>query len=196
EEESLLALFKVAHGLPVYTDPHQSPYTATYFNWFFYTFYGKLTTFVIHVFHLDDAWIPTIGRLITFSIVSAGFVLTYRLLRSLQQQKLAFSLSALLWYGPLIGFWSMTVRPDLLGLFFDACAAACLLHYFPQKRIPMVILAALYCYLSWSCKQINIVMPGAIGLLLLWRRQWVACVLFGLLLVSLYAATFALLSTH
>ncbi|MCS5712139.1 hypothetical protein [Candidatus Berkiella aquae] len=196
EEESLFALFKVAHGLPVYTDPHQLPFTATYFNWFFYAFYGKLTTFVIHVFHLNDAWIPTIGRLITFAIVSAGFVLTYRLLRSLQQQKLAFSLSVLLWYGPLIGFWSMTVRPDLLGLFFDACAGACILHYFPQKRLPMVILAALYCYLSWSCKQINIVMPGAIGLLLLWRRQWFACVIFSLLLVSLYACSFALLSAN
>lgn len=193
EEESLYALYKVVHGLQIYTDPHQAPYAASYFNWLFYALYGKLTAFMVNAWQLSDAWIPTIGRLLTFGFVSGGFVLTLRLLQSVQQRVFAFSLSALLWYGPLAGYWALTVRPDLLGLLFDVCAAGCFLHYFPKKRLSIVILAAFFCYLSWSCKQINIVMPGAIGLTLLWRRQWLALSLFSGLLFGLYALSFAVM---
>lgn len=193
EEESLYALYKMVHGLQVYTDPHQLPYTATYFNWFFYALYGKLTAFIVATFQLSDAWIPTIGRLLTFTLVSSGFVLTLRLLRDVQQRTFAFCLSVLLWYGPLVGYWALTVRPDLLGLLFDVCAAGCFLCYFPKQRLSAVITAALFCYLSWSCKQINIVMPAAIGLTLLCRRQWFALSVFSGMLLGLYAFSFAVM---
>jgi len=193
EEESLFALFKVVHDLGVYTDPHQLPFAASYFNWFYYAFYGKVTVLMINAFHLSDIWIPTIGRAITFLIVSAGFGLTYRLFRREQQNGFALSLSALLWFGPLVGYWAMTVRPDLLGLFFDVCAVACLLPLATKTRFQSVMLAALFCYLSWSCKQINVVMPGAIGLYLLWRRQWSPLVVFSTLLISLYAVSYVIM---
>ncbi len=193
EEESLYALYKVVHGLPIYTDPHQLPYAASYFNWLFYALYGNLTAFIVNAWQLRDAWIPTIGRLLTVALVSAGFVLTMRLLRNLQQRTFAFSLSALVWFGPLVGYWALTVRPDLIGLLFDVCAAGCFLRYFPKRQLSAVILAAIFCYLSWSCKQINIIMPGAIGLMLLWRRQWLALSVFSGLLLGLYACSFAVM---
>ncbi len=190
EEESLFALFKVVHGMSVYTDPHQVPFAASYFNWFYYVFYGKLTALIINGFHLSDIWIPTVGRLLTFLTVSAGFFLTYRLLRRSQANAFAFGFSALLWFGPLVGYWAMTVRPDSLGLFFDVAAAGCLLHFSTERRFQLIILAALFCYLSWACKQINVIMPGAIGLFLLWRRNWTPLFLFSAVLISLYALTY------
>lgn len=193
EEESLFAMFKMVHGLRVYTDPHQLPYAASYFNWFYYGLYGSITSFIMHLFALSDVWIPTIGRAITLCITTLGFFLSYKLFKRDKPNAFAFSLSALLWFGPLIGYWAMTVRPDLLGLFFDACALQSFLYFYKQKPYKAVILAALCCYLSWSCKQINVVMPGAIGLYLLFHRKWSALVIFSGLQFTLYALSFALM---
>lgn len=193
EEESLLALFKMTQGMPVYTDPHQLPFAASYFNWFYYGLYGTITTFILQLFHLSDVWIPTIGRLITFFFATLGFFITYRIFLQKTANVFACSLSALLWYGPLVGYWAMTVRPDIVGLLFDVCALGCFLRYFNQNRTKAVLLAALFCYLSWSCKQINVIMPGAIGLYLLCHRRWAALMLFSGLLISLYALSFALM---
>lgn len=193
EEESLFAMFKMVHGLHVYADPHQLPFAASYFNWFYYGFYGTITSFILHLFSLSDIWIPTIGRAITFCVTSIGFFLSYQFFKRQKSNAFAFSLSALLWFGPLIGYWAMTVRPDLLGLFFDALALQAFVYFYPKKNFQAVILAALCCYLSWSCKQINVVMPGAIGLYLLFHRQWSALFLFSGLQFALYALTFALM---
>jgi len=193
EEESLYALFKFVHGMNVYADPHQLPFAASYFNWFYYGIYGTVTGSIVHALSLADVWIPTVGRLFTFGIASIGFGLTLALFRRSRSHSIAFCFSALLWYGPLVGYWSMTVRPDVLGLLFDTCAMFFFLRYFPEKTRKAALLAALFCYLSWSCKQINVVMPGAIGLFLLWRRQWGALFPFSGLLISLYALSFALM---
>ncbi|MGE3319432.1 MAG: ArnT family glycosyltransferase [Candidatus Berkiella sp.] len=192
EEESLFALFKFVHDMPVYTDPHQIPFAASYFNWLYYGIYGTITACIMQLFHLGDIWIPTISRLITFSIATLGFIVTFVLFRR-KQSSLAFCLSALLWYGPLVGYWAMTARPDVLGLFFDACALLFFLRYFPEHKIKAALVAAVFCYLSWSAKQINIVMPGTIGLFLLSHRQWRALFSFSGLLISLYALSCALM---
>ncbi len=42
EEESLYAMWKYLHGLPIYNDPHQIPFSASYFNWLFYGVYGSI----------------------------------------------------------------------------------------------------------------------------------------------------------
>lgn len=193
EEESLFALFKYVHGMPVYADPHQLPFAASYFNWLYYGIYGTITSLILHTFHLGDEWLPTIARLLTLGIATLGFVITLSLLRRLQSHTVAFCFCALLWYGPLVGYWSITARPDVLGLLFDTCAVFFFLRYMPEQKRKAVVLAALFCYLSWSCKQINVVMPGAIGLYLLCRRQWLALILFSGLLISLYALSYALM---
>lgn len=198
EEESLYAMWKFLHGLPLYTDPHQIPFTASYFNWFFYTIYGSITKFVMSTFSLEDAWIPTVGRCITLGVVLIGFLVNFRLFAHKDPDAvptptwLAISLSALLWFGPLIGYWALTVRPDVVALLFDVCAAYFLLRYFPKQLFFGVILAAFWCYLSWSCKQVNIVMPVAIGLFLLLHKRWQAFILFSMLMGAGFATTLLL----
>jgi hypothetical protein len=98
----------------------------------------------------------------------------------------------MLWFGPLIGFWAMTVRPDVVALLFDVCGAYFLLRYFPKHLFAGVILAAFWCYLSWACKQVNIVMPVAIGLFLLIHKRWQAFILFSMLMGAGFATTLLL----
>ncbi|MBS0290532.1 MAG: hypothetical protein JSS07_10935 [Proteobacteria bacterium] len=195
EEESLYAMWKFVHTMPVYTDPHQIPYSASYFNWFFYTVYGSLISLIIEAFKLGDAWIPTIGRCVSLILAGIGYVVTYRLFvnkhinESALSSIMALSLSALIWFSPLIGFWSMTVRPDLMALLFDICAVSFFLRYFPSHQWIGIFWAAFWCYLSWSCKQVNIVMPVAIGLFLLFHKRGQALFLFGALMAFTYGIT-------
>ena len=198
EEESLFAMWKYLHGIPIYSDPHQIPFAASYFNWLFYSLYGSFISATVNLFGLDEAWIPTIGRCITLCVVAIGFCVNYQLFTSKKVNThplpflLAISLSAVLWLGPLIGFWAMTVRPDVIALFFDLCAVFYLLKYLPTHILVGVVSAALWCYLSWACKQVNIVMPVAIGLFLLVEKRWQAFILFSVLLGSCYALTLLL----
>lgn len=189
EEESLLALWKYFHHLPIYSDPHQIPFSASYFNWFFYHFYGAIVSFTMQCLHCQEAWIPTIGRMVTLGVVGLGFLLNVRLLMLRVTFLMAASLSALLWLGPLVGYWAMTVRPDLLALLFDLTAVLFLLKLIPSHQYRAVIIAAIFCYLSWACKQINITMPLAIGLFLLWEKKWRSFALFSVILVSGYSIT-------
>jgi hypothetical protein len=194
EEESLFAIWKGMHQLPVFADPHQIPFAASYFNWLFYTFYSKVVGFLISFGDLDDLWIPTIGRGVTLAIAIVGSMVNYRLLtRALVAPWLALCLSIWLWLGPLLGFWTITVRPDIGALFFEGLAAFWILRS-PQHNVFRILLAAGCCYLAWSCKQIAITMPIAIVLFLAWERNWKGLGIFVLALMSAYAATLGLAS--
>ncbi len=197
EEESLYAMWKYLHGLPIYSDPHQIPFSASYFNWLFYGLYGSLINFFMNTFGLSEVWIPTVGRTITLVVVSIGFAINYRLFTSTKINStplpslIVLALSAFLWFSPLIGFWAMTVRPDVIALLFDLTAAYFFLMY-PRNTLKGVIIASIFCYLSWACKQVNIVMPCAIGLLLLCERRWRSFIVFSVLMGTGYGATLLL----
>lgn len=188
EEESLFAVWKWVHDLAIYSDPHQIPFAASYFNWLFYVIYGSITAFLLKALHLSDEWIPTIGRCITLITIAIGCGINIKLFKKLPIL-LSLSLSFLLWFGPLLGYWSMTVRPDVIGLLFDLIAVYFFLQYASTRPILAVLLAALGCYLSWSCKQVNIITPIAIGLTLLWDRKWMLVSIFSITLSSAYALT-------
>jgi len=199
EEESLYALYKYLYGLPVYQDPHQLPFAASYFNWLFYHIYGNFISLLVPTLKLQDQWIPTLGRLLTVGITLLGCALTTRLLQKLSSQQplnflTAFCLSLYLWFGPLIGYWSMTVRPDLLALLFELMAAYAIITYLPKWPVRAVIVAAIGCYASWSCKQINVVMPLSIGLFLLWQRQLKLALILSTVFFALLAITMLLAS--
>lgn len=188
EEESWFAIWKYIQHQPVYTNPHDIPFTAAYFNWFFYVFYGTLIHFLIHFFHLEESWIPVLGHFITVGIGFLGFLLSYRLFLNtkIQQalQSIPFALSILLWFGPLTGFWTLTLRPDLLALFFEVCAVAALLRSIQfEGTVDRVsggtfLLTLIAVYLAWACKQVNVIAAGAIALFLLWEKRWKAFLIF------------------
>lgn len=166
EEESLFALWKYANDQPVYQDPHQIPFAASYFNWLFYGVYGE----VIRLFNLDAKWLPTIARSITLGFVLLGFGCCLAWFR--QKGKVAgLALSTIVVASPLIGFWALTSRPDVPAFCLEI--AACTLFFTMKDKKPLTALLAfiLFSYFAWSFKQINVVAPGALGLYFLLSRQ-------------------------
>ncbi len=151
----------------------------------------------MHFFDLGEAWIPTVGRMITLTVVAFAFLINYRLFMITKDNQsplpsfIAAVLSAFLWFSPLIGFWAMTVRPDVIALVFDLCAAYFVLKY-PANTLKGIIFASVFCYLSWACKQVNIVMPVAIGLFLLYEKRYRAFIVLSTLLGLAYASTLLL----
>lgn len=194
EEESLFALWKAAQGKAVYSDPHQFPFSASYFNWLFYWAYGHVLQLIQYLFQLSDAWLPTIGRLMTLTCCSIGFSLqcffTQKYHKELSK-RMNFAFSTLIWFGPLLGYWTLTVRPDVLGLLLESMAAWWFLSH-SSNNAKHIALVGVLCFLAWSCKQTLVVTPGAIGLLLLLQRRWLALSILTVTYFMLVALTMVL----
>ena len=195
EQSSLLAMWKVVYGQPVYHDRFQIPYDSILYNWLFYVFYGTIIKIELALFSLGDAWIPTLGRMITLSAVAAIVFIAYRsFLRALDRRvdefrMLAAAFAIYVAAGPLIGFWAVTVRPDILAFAFDAASAAVFLAFYPRRRWTALLLFVGFSYLSWSCKQSNVYSMGAAGLFLLIRRQWVMAAALAAGMTAAFAVT-------
>lgn len=178
EWESTLSILNYVHHQAVYTDPHRIPFSVSYYNWAYYFFYGSITNVCLHLRHLDDIWIPTIGRLISlvFMFVTGGiFWLASR--DFIKTGPLAQGPVALAWCiiaacSPLVGFWSITVRPDMGALALEAAGLYAILHYLRKQDERFIVLAALLFYAAWSFKQSSITMLTGSVLVLLLLKRW------------------------
>jgi hypothetical protein len=162
EEQSFLSLWKFIHGQPVYTDPHKIPFTSSYLNWLFYGFYGSFIKVVLAVTRLSDAWIPTVGRLISVFFSAAGFFITRRVWVAIFQDSsrqgkwLAVLVPFSLFFGPLPAFWPLTTRPDMAAMVFEMLAFYFFIKEFQNRPIRAVVLATFFVFFAWSFKQANI----------------------------------------
>jgi hypothetical protein len=197
EWESMLSIWNFIHHQAVYTDPHRIPFTVSYYNWGYYYFYGSITQVCLHLLHLNDIWIPTVGRFISlgFTLIAGGiFWLASRDL--IKQGLFARRPIALAWCliatcSPLAGFWSISVRPDIGALAFEAAGLYVILCYLRKQNERLIILAALLFYAAWAFKQSSVTMltGSVLALLLLkrWRAFFTLSVLWWLLvLVTLF----------
>lgn len=181
EQSSLFAVWKVSRGLPVYADRFAPPFAHAFFNWLFYQSYGFVAAAAQASLALDDAWLPTVGRLFTVAGMAAAGGSAYlafeRALASMTNERpapltlLAAALSIYVVAGPLIGFWGVTVRPDVWALALEVAAVALFLAFYPRQRLLAVLSAALAAYLAWSFKQTAVFAAAGIGLFLLLRRD-------------------------
>ena len=198
EEESLYAIWKFLNSEPVYLDFHSMPYAASYFNWLFYAFYGGLVGVVLHFFSLPDDWIPQIGRLVTLAGSCVGAFYAYRILR--QVTVMAFPsfflmlVSGFLFFGPLVGYWSITVRPDIWAVALETAALFYFLRYRQSNEIIAAVLFAVFCYLAWGFKQNHVGLLLGVCLFLLFNRQWRSFLIVASVSWLLYAATFLALN--
>lgn len=190
EEESLHSVWRAAKGLPVYTDPYRPPFSAAYFNWLFYRAYAG---FVDRI-----GGLPADGRLLTMAFALAGAAGLYFLLaRILPETRLvAAGLSALVWLGPLMGWWAHTVRPDTGALFFETAAVGLVLVCHRRHPLAAALAAGALFYAAWAFKQTFFLGLGTALLFLLVRRQWRAAFLLAGLSVAGWVATFALLGAE
>ncbi|MGD0157665.1 MAG: hypothetical protein ABSB50_16335 [Terracidiphilus sp.] len=194
EEESLFSVWKFTQHQAVYADPYRIPFAASYFNWAYYWFYGSITSACLHLLHLDAIWIPTIGRLVTLGltcVAGAMFCLTAREFVTaglFAQRPFRWAWCVIAVTSPLIGFWSITVRPDIGALLFEWAGLYLILRCLRNQDNRLIVVAALLFYLAWAFKQssVTIVTGSALTLLLFrrWRPLLTLCVVWWSLAVA------------
>jgi hypothetical protein len=183
EEESIFSIWKFVAHQSVYTDPHRIPFASSYFNWGYYLIYGWVARACIYRFHLGDIWIPTIGRLVTIGctfMTGATFRLALRFLAPggmFARPLVAWSWTVIAALSPLVGFWSITVRPDVGALLFESAGLCAILAYLHKRNHAFIILAAILFYAGWAFKQsaVTVLVGSVVALLLL--KRWRAFVI-------------------
>jgi hypothetical protein len=193
EEESWFALWRAIHGQPVYADTMRAPYASAYFNWLFYAAYARPLAIGVHLW--GDWIIPLVGRLISAvgAIAGAGtLAVILRRIISGRGHTTVFAMVALVYFGPLVGWWPHTVRPDVWALTFETAGLGVMLLPWRRPAL-MAATACLFFYLAWACKQTYVSGLGAAALLLGFKRQWRPLLILVVGSTVLWALTFSLL---
>ncbi len=153
EEESLYAVWRSLHGEPIYVDGARLPYASAYFNWLFYSAY--VTVLKPVVTPGTASLIPRAGRIVTAIGAISGAIVLFLLLRRILDGALGLpaAVAAFVFFGPLVGWWAHTVRPDVWALALEAGALASLLAWHRERpwRATLVSLGCFYA--AWSFKQ-------------------------------------------
>ena len=160
EEEALASIWRFVHGEAVYTDARAIPYTASNFNILFYTVYGTVAGGTLRLLGLNDAWLPTICRLITLAFALAGAAIFGGLTRTVTARAHSrlntWSLAALAFFNPLNGFWVITTRPDVGAAVLELAGIALFFRYRRTMR-PCDLLGAILCLAAaWAFKQTSV----------------------------------------
>lgn len=181
EQASLYAIWKYANGQDVFTDPTRSPYTMSYFNALFYLAYGNWISAWQDLLSLSDAWIPTIARSLSLLGVLtgwAGLTVAFRFIcraAGAPHEPVAAPMAALsaaiVFIGPLMGFWAFTVRPDVWAFVFEVFGVLVFLRTYDRNRMLAVIIAAVLFFVGWMFKQSTVGAVCAVGLFLLVERR-------------------------
>ncbi len=196
EQETLFPVWKAINGVVVYPDPFKIPFSVTSYNWLFIESYAVFSGAVLSILSLEDAWLPTVGRFFTLTILLAGTALSYasflKILKTtdLTMKILCLSFSVFVFFGPLVGFWGFTVRADIGALTFEILAVFLFWTFYPNRPLLAVLLCAVAAYAAWGFKQVNVVSTVTVGLYLLYHRDWKPLFLLGGVLVIAYASTF------
>jgi hypothetical protein len=170
EEESMFSIWRAARGQPVYLDPAQPPYASAYFNWLFYAVYGAACE------GSPDSKLVLVGRTVTATIaLLAALALgvcaaTLPKIAPLRAAGGAFA--AFLFFGPLGGWWTVTLRPDIPGLAAEVLGIVCFLRWHHRRPLLATVIAMLFFYVAWAFKPIVLGGPLAVGLFLLSHRCW------------------------
>lgn len=202
EEESLFGVWKVTQEDTLYVDRLKIPYAAIVYNWLFYYSYGYVAGFTNSILELGDPWLPTIGRLFTFLGACVATVGTFVILQREFGPAggiglvLAGSFAIYNALGPLVGFWSITVRPDVWALALEIIASLVFLAWYPRQRWLAIIGLAIAGYLAWSFKQTSIISLCAGCSVLLLRRDWHPLFLLATIMVGAFSLTFLIGGTQ
>lgn len=189
-------IWKSIQGEAIYSNRFEVPFSAAVYNWLFYTSYGVFSNAVLTALSLSDAWLPTVARM--FSILAAlvgAFAAYFSFVRAANidekyHRMIAAAFAVFLMFGPLLGFWTMTVRADVWAMAFEIIAIALFLRHYPNRRFQAVLWLCVFVYLAWSFKQGNVFAAGGAGLLLLVRLDWKPLLALVTVLPGAWALTF------
>ncbi|MFC1681592.1 hypothetical protein ACFL1S_07420 [Pseudomonadota bacterium] len=196
EVSSLYAMWKWVKGLPIYADTFAIPYAASYFNFMFYLFYGSCINTVLFLMDLGPEWIPTLGRWVTLSFCVAGCWLSWIIFSNLLKKTSGFpkililGLSVYAFTSPFIGFWAITVRPDVAAYFFEVLGFYVFARFYKTDFAKTCIATVALSYVAWSFKQSSVsCLAGILIFLVLERKLILALCIFSGITV-LWALTY------
>lgn len=191
EEESLFAIWKWLNNKPVYANAFAPPFAQSYFNWLFYCIYGACTSAVLAIFKLNSLALPVIDRSLTLALTAVSMLVVYQLLNPLSFSRRVAG-SVIIAFSPLIGFWALTVRPDVGALVCALVGAWCVEKFDRSHRLAAIVLAFLAFYCAWAFKQTYVTPFAATVLHFCLGRRWRAAFWFGAAVVLAIGLTFFL----
>ena len=178
EYESLYVVWKYINGLTVYADHNRIPFAGSFYNWLYYYFYGEITGAALKLLSLEDAWLPTITRLITITGAIYGTWISTLLFWRVTSESdkfldnIGLALAGLIFLGPLMGFFGIATQPDIWGFSLDVTAIYLFLRFYEKRPLLGIILFCVFAYFAWGFKQIFVFSTGTVGLFLLLRNDW------------------------
>jgi hypothetical protein len=176
EEEGVLGILRALEGA-AYTDPSRIPFAASYYNWLFFGLFATVTGAVKGALGLDVAWVPTIGRFVGLAgALLCGWAAWGCLCRVAPSPCPVVKthnrlLAAWLAIGPLVGWWALSLNPELWATALSEAAILAVLAGFERRRLASVALAAGLAAASWGFKQSYLFVPLGLGLFLLLRLE-------------------------
>ena len=194
EEESFFAVWRDVHGDPVYRAAADPPYASAYFNWAFYAFYGTILRPAVGLF--GDSRLPLLGHCLTglLGCVGAfgGAWAGSRLHKDAPRRLAGAAVGAYLFLGPLVGWWAVTLRPDVPALLLEAIGLGTFLCWHRDHPWRATTVAWLAFYAAWSFKPTSVGGLVAAALFLLVRRRWRELAVLGGGSVVLWGMTLAI----
>jgi hypothetical protein len=198
EYESLYIIWKYINGLAVFSDHFEKPFAGTFYNWAYYAFYGEITNFILNLLSLEDAWLSTITKIISFIGLFYGSLITYLCFTEVTPnqttdfRRLTLAVALLIFFGPLMGFFGVSTSPDIWALALDVTALFFFIKFYETAPLKAILLTCVFAYLAWGFKQIFIFTPAVVGTYLLIRRDWKWLFLFSVLMWAGWIMTLAL----
>ena len=164
--ESVHCIWKQAHGMPVYTNSLEMPFSSSFFNWLHYLTYGGVAKSVMLYAGLADEWIPTIsaGLSLTFACVGALVATCLFLLTmpqgAAQRVWLSVSMGIVAFFGPMLIAWNLSPRPDVGALMLETAGMLAVLLAARRDsvwlEVGIYVLASLLFFCAWGFRVINI----------------------------------------
>jgi hypothetical protein len=167
------------------------------YNYGFYLFYGVAAKLV----NVSDDQFSTFVRILTFGCAVVGCAVmalwiqrAFLLLRNFGVVGiiLAIAVSINVWFGPFVGWWCLSARPDITMASIELAGFAISLIAMKRKNIFLFICSAATFALAWSFKQSAVFVFGGVLIVVLLFREWRFFIVGGLTFMSFVAIIFVL----
>jgi hypothetical protein len=176
EGQSIYAIWRVVHGMPLYTWPNEEPYSLTYLNFGFYWTYGAIAR-AVNARGEELLWVARLVTVLGSVVGSVLFVSTAKLVaapRTRLEWLGLWALAFVLWFGTqFIAWWVLSIRPDVWAAAFALGGMRLALPALATRSVGRLVAASVLFWLAWSFKQSCILtFVGCILSALLVVRNW------------------------
>ncbi len=184
EEEGVLGILRAMEGDP-YVDPTKIPFAATYYNWLFFAFFSSSIQAVQGWLGLSVEWVPTIGRFVGLCGALLCWITASQALNQVTPPSSSpirfhnWILAAWLAIGPLTGWWAISINPELWATGLSQAAILVVLLGYGRRPLTVIALASLLSVAAWSFKHSYLFVALALGMFLLFRKDWKGIIVLG-----------------